>query len=111
MVAHAGVGRSRGGITLHTPPRREEEEVPQEQHDSRGEEDAGADEHQEMHLDLRLSLEIAEAQDPFEDLPNPRGRKGHRHAKHAADLQPEGPQSDFRFPLTPGVPSATAWHS
>ena len=93
--------RRLGIVTL---TRRQEEEVPQEQCHARAEERPGAHEHQEVHLDLRLRLEIAEPEDPLEvHLADPGCRKRHRHAEHAAHLQPERPQSRLRLALRLGV--------
>ena len=42
----------------------------------------GGDQHQEVHLDLQLRVEIAETKHPFEvDLPDARRGEGKRHAE------------------------------
>ena len=64
-----------------------------------------AEQHQEVHLDLELGLEVAEAEDALEiGLRDSRRRERHRHAEHAADLQPERPQPGRRLALAiPGM--------
>src|SRR5690606_30503704 len=73
----------------------ETEEVPDEKPDPGAEHAAGGQQHQEMHLDLELGIEEAEAENPFEiDLGDAGGPEGKGHAEHPGELQPESPVPD-----------------
>ena len=103
-VAHAGVAVVCAARFVDALTQRQEEEVPQEERHAGAEERPGGNEHQEVHLDLRLGFKVAEPEDSLEvHLSDPSRGKRHRHPEHAADLQPECPESCFGLALGLGV--------
>jgi len=114
MTGWSMIGCGYAGINCRDGPGRGSEKIPDEQGCSRGEYRCGGDQHQEVHLQFQLRIEVAQAEDPLQvNLPDASRAEGERHAEHSHYLHPESPvakTASFHFTITGEVGQGIADH-